>query len=658
MNFRSKSGRTHFPSLSPIGGEGQGEGAGNLRSGASNTFNAAPSPQPSLPMGEREKPRPSPRAFVLVAVLIIVMLLSMLVVSLLFRFKAEDTAASASVGTEQAWAAALSGVEEALRVASAATPGLTDWQDNPAAFRDRLVFDDGGERWFFTVFSPGGGETLADIRYGLTDEAGKLNVNALADASLEKLPRFTPAMAAALLDFIDEDDVPRPEGAEQDYYSGLPRPYTIRNGPLATLEELLLVRGFTAELLNGSVAPRESGTNSEAPPSAGDSRPARGLGQFLTVVSYDPDTANDGSFRVNFNSPDAVLPAAELPPLFTNFLAALQSNGVTLSHAADLLEAKLPVKDAKGLEVEITSGIGKAELATVLDLFTASPELQTDGLVNVNTASIAVLATLPGVDEPLAESIVSARRSLSPERRTTIAWLYQEGVVDAAKFKVLAPLLTARSFQFTCQVIGYGLPSGRYRVLEVGVDVAPGTRRITYLRDVTRRGLPFTLGGEGEGQPAKSAMFRPRPVGRDSVEPHFERSEASAASISVGRTPGRDARSARASSVGKAGSTESGTTRRSAAVPAATAALQNALRISASHSLLPAAAAQRAALRGQGSTESRPPSSSSRVAVRELSPPAFRKAPIRPTADWNLKFGACLEFGIWNLEFPTEVPRV
>lgn len=454
----------------------------------------------TLPQAESR----APHAFVLVAILVIVMLLSMLVVSLLFRFRAEDTAAHASVGTEQAWAAAMSGVEEALRVAASAPPGSTGWRENPAAFRDRLVFDDGGERWFFTVFSASGGDTLGEFRYGLTDEASKLNVNASPAASLEKLPRLTPALVAALRDFIDEDDVPRPEGAEQDYYSGLPRPYTIRNGPLASLDELLLVRGFTPELLHGSVAARESSTNSEAPPSAGDSRPVRGLSQFLTIASYDPDTANDGTYRINFNSPTAELPAGELPASLTNFLAALRTNGVTLTHAADLLEATLTVKDDKGTEVELAAGIGKAELATVLERFSASAELQADGLVNVNTASAAVLATLPGVDEALAESIVSARDAIGPDRKMTIAWLYQEGVVDAAKFKALAPLLTARSFQFTFQVIGYGMPSGRFRVLEAGIDVAPGTRRITYLRDVTRRGLPFTPGGEAESAPPRS----------------------------------------------------------------------------------------------------------------------------------------------------------
>lgn len=458
-------------------------------------------------------PRSKAHAFVLVAILVLVMLLSMLVVSLLFRFHAEDTAAHASVGGEQAWAAAMSGVEEALRVASAVAPGPTDWQENPGAFRERLVFDDGADRWFFTVFSPGGGGSLAEFRHGLTDEASKLNINTATDANLEKIPRLTPALASALLDFIDEDDVPRPEGAEQDYYSGLPRPYKIRNGPLASLDELLLVRGFTDELIHGSTSTASPSTAGEAPATARDSRPARGLSQFLTVWSYDPDTASDGSYRVNFNSPTAALPTVELPAALTNFLTALRTNEITFPHAADLLEATLTLKDGKGADVELASGIGKAELATVLELFTASPQLQVEGLINVNTASATVLATLPGVDEALAESIISARRSISPERRVTIAWLYQEGVVDAAKFKALAPLLTARSFQFTFQVIGYGLPSGRFRVLEAGIDVANGTRRVTYMRDVTRRGLPFQLSGEGASSLAKTAK-------RNGKEPH------------------------------------------------------------------------------------------------------------------------------------------
>jgi general secretion pathway protein K len=57
----------------------------------------------------------------------------------------------------------------------------------------------------------------------------------------------------ALIDWIDEDDDPLGfGGAESSYYQGLDTPYTPRNGPMEFIEELLLVRGITPELYNGT----------------------------------------------------------------------------------------------------------------------------------------------------------------------------------------------------------------------------------------------------------------------------------------------------------------------------------------------------------------------------------------------------------------------
>jgi hypothetical protein len=53
------------------------------------------------------------------------------------------------------------------------------------------------------------------------------------------------------LDWIDEDDDQREFGAEEDFYSGMSPPYAPKNGPLDTVEELLLVRGVTPWLLFG-----------------------------------------------------------------------------------------------------------------------------------------------------------------------------------------------------------------------------------------------------------------------------------------------------------------------------------------------------------------------------------------------------------------------
>ncbi len=44
----------------------------------------------------------------------------------------------------------------------------------------------------------------------------------------------------------------RLHGAESDYYTSLPNPYKAKNAPFDTIEELLLVKGVTSEILYGS----------------------------------------------------------------------------------------------------------------------------------------------------------------------------------------------------------------------------------------------------------------------------------------------------------------------------------------------------------------------------------------------------------------------
>lgn len=438
-------------------------------------------------------------AFVLVAVLIVVLLASMIAISLLFRMKAEETAAAASTGSEQAWATAMSGVEAALSAVTEVPPGALEWRDNPGVFREQLVSDDGSDRWYFTVFSRGDPDG-EELRFGLTDEASKVNVNTASEESLNKLPGMKPLLSQALLDFIDADNTPHPEGAEQEYYDTLPQPYKILNGPLSTLDELLLVRGFNAGLLYGEDAnqnfrldPNESDGEESFPPDDRDSRLNAGLSPLLTVNSYEWNEDSEALLRVNLNDPEDAPYTNDLPATFGPFLAACRSNKVVFAHAADLLEAKTKVKAAQNQEVEIISGIGKEQLATVLDWFTATNAEELVGLININTASSAVLQTIPGIDETLAGSILSMRRNLASEKTASVAWLFTEGVVDAEKFKALAPFLTTRCHQFSFHVVGYGIPSGRFRVIEVILDTARSKPAIVYLRDLTKLGMPFRI---------------------------------------------------------------------------------------------------------------------------------------------------------------------
>ena len=89
------------------------------------------------------------------------------------------------------------------------------------------------------------------------------------------------------------------------------------------------------------------------------------------------------------------------------------------------------------------------------------------------------------------EYIVDTREGLDAQQRATSAWLYTQGIVSADTFKQVAPLLTARSYQFTVRSFGYRPGGGRFCVLEAVIDLAWTQPRITRLRDLTRLGVPL-----------------------------------------------------------------------------------------------------------------------------------------------------------------------
>ncbi|MBP8260389.1 MAG: hypothetical protein KA118_12065, partial [Verrucomicrobia bacterium] len=120
----------------------------------------------------------------LLLVLVVVMLASMVAVSLMFLLGAEKTASATGWEGEQAWAVALTGLERAMQVARRSEREEAIWRDNPAEFRDQLVQEDGLQRWLFTVYSPGDDES-GWVRFGLTDEASKLNILRSSSAMLE-----------------------------------------------------------------------------------------------------------------------------------------------------------------------------------------------------------------------------------------------------------------------------------------------------------------------------------------------------------------------------------------------------------------------------------------------------------------------------------------
>lgn len=93
----------------------------------------------------------------------------------------------------------------------------------------------------------------------ITDESGKVDINSASDVVLKNLlvtiglpAEEADVIVDSVMDWRDPDDLHRLNGAEDEYYLSLPTPYKAKNEHFDTLEELILVRGVTYEVLYGT----------------------------------------------------------------------------------------------------------------------------------------------------------------------------------------------------------------------------------------------------------------------------------------------------------------------------------------------------------------------------------------------------------------------
>src|SRR4051794_7268747 len=284
----------------------------------------------TTPTGTRTT-APRRRGFVIVAVLMVVTVLSLAAYQYSALMDAEVMAAERIRKTAEARALAESGVHKAMAVLADkdAFQGVLNSNpyDNPGAFQAVMVKEGQSARSngrFSLVSIDYGQDSSAGslpLRYGLVDEGGKVNINALfaLDSSgkvlhdaLMKLPNMTDEIAWSIVDWIDPDEEPNAGGAESEYYSTLPHPYQCKNAPLDTIEELLLVKGVTPALLFGN----DRNRNGKLDPGEDDGMGfTPGWAAYLTVYSRERNVDVDGNPRINLNGNDLTQLQNDLSPL-------------------------------------------------------------------------------------------------------------------------------------------------------------------------------------------------------------------------------------------------------------------------------------------------------------------------------------------------------
>jgi len=320
--------------------------------------------------------------------------------------------------------------------------------------------------------------------YGLTDESGKINLNSASQEMLLKLPGMTAELAASIIDWRDEDSEVTTGGAENEYYLLQSEPYNCKNAPFQTVEEILLVKGASEELLygedtnlNGVLDDNENDGDLSPPADDRGGRLDAGFYDYLTVYSVEDNKDSEGNARINVNDSSSR----------SDFQTALEEV-VKQERALEIMGMMSTNPNYDNiLEFYFQVGMTSQEFAQLADKLTTTNDETLSGLVNVNTASKEVLLCLPGLEEVDAEALLTYRERNGEQ--TSLAWIVD--VLDRDKAIGIGSYITARSSQYSADIVclsGNGRAYKRYKAV---FDVQSGTPRMVYWKSLTSFGWPL-----------------------------------------------------------------------------------------------------------------------------------------------------------------------
>jgi hypothetical protein len=108
------------------------------------------------------------------------------------------------------------------------------------------------------------------------------------------------------------------------------------------------------------------------------------------------------------------------------------------------------------------------------------------GLVNINTASEAVLMALPGMTQAYADDIISQRQS---QDQPTTSWI--NNVIPTGEARALALYITATSYQYSADIVAVSGDGRSFKRVRVVLDCTQVPAKIVYRKDMTSLGWPL-----------------------------------------------------------------------------------------------------------------------------------------------------------------------
>jgi hypothetical protein len=210
----------------------------------------------------------------------------------------------------------------------------------------------------------------------------------------------------------------------------------------------------------------------------------RGLGDVVTVYSFEPALQRNGKLRINLNVPWSEELGERVADRFgsdaAQTLQRIMESGTTFD------------TDAKVFEVLRFFQVPVEDWPQIVDTFTTEEGDFHFGRLDINTAPYEALAALPGLEPEHADEIVQARDELDADERATIAWPAVQGIVEPEAYDLLAGRITTRCWTWRLRLAAGEVdaedPEAELAapvVYEVVIDLSAPRPRVAYLRDVT-----------------------------------------------------------------------------------------------------------------------------------------------------------------------------
>ena len=324
--------------------------------------------------------------------------------------------------------------------------------------------------------------------FGIMDECSKINLNTASLEMLEGLPNMTSEFAAAIIDWRDADTELTPNGAESDYYALRDPSYYCKDSAFETVEELRLVQGCTWDILygedsnrNGILDPNENDGDVSYPADNSDGKLTKGLLDYVTVYSREPNTRDDGSGRINIKNNQ-------------EGLTQLLQNTLGQQRAEQIMQliGRNPGSINSALEFYLRSAMTAQEFSLIADAISVTDGAYIPGLINVNTASKEVLACIPGIGDEFAQKLVDIRQNKTADELKSITWVTE--ALDNEHATQAGPFITTRTCQFSLDIAAVNKLGTGYRRDLFVIDMSSGESVVVYRRALTRLG--WALGSE------------------------------------------------------------------------------------------------------------------------------------------------------------------